>query len=87
VLASMGGRPELPEVRLARQKREARGEGGENGGDGRGGASGTSSGTNDSGLRSREAFSSSKDGQEEAREKEEMEARQNVRSTLRTGHA
>jgi hypothetical protein len=88
VLASMGGRPELPEVRLARQKREARGEGGENGGNGGdGGTSGTSSATNDSGLRSREAFSSSKERQEEAREKEEMDARQNVRSTLRTGHA
>jgi hypothetical protein len=82
----MGGRPELPEVRLARQKREARGEGGEHGGDG-GGASGTSSATNDSGLRSREAFSSSKERQEEAREKDEIDARQNVRSTLRTGHA
>jgi hypothetical protein len=86
VLASMGGRPELPEVRLARQKREARGEGGENGGNS-GGTSGTSSATNDSGLRSREAFSSSKERQEEAREKDEMDARQNVRSTLRTGHA
>ena len=86
VLASMGGRPELPEVRLARQKREARGEGGEHGGNS-GGASGTSSATNDSGLRSREAFSSSKGRQEEAREKDELDARQNVRSTLRTGHA
>jgi hypothetical protein len=88
VLASMGGRPELPEVRLARQKREARGEGGENGSHGSGGTSGTSSATNDSGLRSRETFPNSKEGQEEeAREKDEMDARQDVRSTLRTGHA
>jgi hypothetical protein len=37
-------------------------------------------------LRSREAYAN-KDEQEEIREKEEMEAQQNVQTTLKTGHA
>jgi hypothetical protein len=80
VLASMGGRPELPEVKRAREKREQRGEGGETGD-----ASGSSSASNESGMRARERYAN-KDEQEEIREKEETEARQNVRTTLRTGH-
>lgn len=81
VLASMGGQPELPEVKRAREKRELTGEGGEHGD-----ASGTSSASKDSGLRSREAFSNKED-QEEAREKEQANSRRNVESGLRTGHA
>jgi hypothetical protein len=81
VLASMGGRPELPEVTRARAKRAQRGESGETGH-----ASGASSASNASGLRLREAYGS-KDEQEEMREKEEAEAQQNVQTTLKTGHA
>lgn len=79
VLASMGGQPERPEIRLANAKRRQRGEE-------VGEASGASSGSNAEGLRSREGFWN-KEEQEEGREKEEEEARRNVKSGLRTGHA
>lgn len=81
VLASMGGQPELPEVKLARLRREARNEGGE-----QGDASGVSSASNTSGLRSREV-TMSKEDQEEAREKEQSKAQEDVQPGLRTGHA
>jgi len=82
VLASMGGRPTLPEVRMAEEKRRQQGGDGEMG-DGSGSGS-TCEGTN--GMRSREGF---KDEEEKGLEGDEgrKEARQGFRSTLQTGHA
>lgn len=82
VLASMGGRPELPEVRLAREKRDHQ--------DGDGEAVATSSGTSSDakgdGMRSREAFKD--DEEKEVEEEREKQAkREGIVSTLRTGHA
>lgn len=81
VLASMGGQPELPEVKLARLRRERMNEDGETGD-----ASGVSSASNTSGLRSREV-TMSKEDQEEAREKDQAQAQEDVEPSLRTGHA
>ncbi|KAK4957664.1 hypothetical protein LTR10_005631 [Elasticomyces elasticus] len=81
VLASMGGRPTLPEVRMAEEKRRLEGGDGELG-DGTG--SGSSSGLGD--LRSRAGF---KDDEEKEMERDEgrEDARQAMQPTLHTGHA
>lgn len=85
VLASMGGRPTLPEVVLAERQRQHRG------GDGEGHA--TSSGASDrsevggkDGLRGREGF---RDEEEKGIEsdREAQAKREGVQSTLETGHA
>jgi boron transporter len=85
VLASMGGQPELPEVKMAQAKRRHQEGDGE---------AGVSSGTlsdeaNGDGMRSRGPY---KDAEEleverEKAEKAEKEVRDGVRSTLNTGHA
>ena len=79
VLASMGGRPTLPEVRSADEKRRQRGE---EGGD----SSGASSEAKGEGMRSRDGF---KDEEERAvdREREEEKTRQGILPTMLTGHA
>jgi len=82
VLASMGGRPTLPEVRMAEEKRRQQAGDGEIG-DGSGSGS-TYEGTK--GMRSREGF---KDEEEKALEGDEVreEARRGFQSSLQTGHA
>ncbi|KAK5120973.1 hypothetical protein LTR85_005757 [Meristemomyces frigidus] len=81
VLASMGGRPTLPEVRMAEERRRRRGEGGEEGE-----SSGASSEVKGEGMRSREGF---KDEEERGVEGEraKQSAREGIEPTLRTGHA
>jgi boron transporter len=77
VLASIGGRPELPEVKLAEARRRARGGEGQEGV-----SSGSSSGE---GMRSRAAFKDEEEREIEG-EKEREESREGVKSTSRTGH-
>lgn len=79
VLASMGGQPERPEVRLAEERRQRQNEDGENGA-----SSGYFSGTTE-GMRSREAF---KDEEEKFHEEEEERRReeQGIQTTEWTGH-
>ena len=81
VLASMGGQPELPEVKLAKQKRR------NVEGDGEQGVS--SSGTSSEGVsnvRSRGSYQDD-EGKRVNSEREKDEARKGVESGLRTGHA
>lgn len=87
VLASMGGRPTLPEVRMAEEKRRVHGGDGETG-EGGGAGSGTSSeGTTKGaeGMRSREGFRDEERVVEGQKERER--GRRGVESTLNTGHA
>ncbi|WPG99464.1 putative transporter [Acrodontium crateriforme] len=80
VLASMGGAPELPEVKRARQIR-GNVEGGETGMS----SGATTAGSNGEGMRSRQFF---KDEEEEINAAKEKERdRDGVPSTLNTGHA
>ncbi|KAK4560427.1 hypothetical protein LTR86_005623 [Recurvomyces mirabilis] len=84
VLASIGGRPTLPEVRMAEEKRRQKGESGETG-EGISTKSGSEE-TKAEGMRSRDGF---KDDEEREVEKEraDKDARRGVQATLRTGHA
>lgn len=79
VLASMGGQPTRPEVRLAEERRRQQNEDGENGA-----GSGYLSGTTE-GMRSREVF---KDDEEKYHEEEEERRResQGIQPTEWTGH-
>lgn len=80
VLASMGGRPELPEVKLAKRRR------GNTGGDGENGASsGASLGSGNGGAKAREGYRDEEQTEIEA-EKDKRSASQGVEPTLRTGH-
>lgn len=80
VLASMGGQPTRPEVRLAEEKRQRQNEEGENGIGSGSGYSGTTEG-----MRSREVF---KDDEEKYHEEEDERRREaeGVKSTEWTGH-
>ncbi|KAK5105720.1 hypothetical protein LTR62_002336 [Meristemomyces frigidus] len=81
VLASMGGRPTLPEVRMMEEKRSQQDGNGEMG---EGSGSGSSS-ENAQGMRSRDGFKD--EGEKELeRERSEEQTRLGVPSTLRTGH-
>ncbi|KAF2722817.1 hypothetical protein K431DRAFT_311505 [Polychaeton citri CBS 116435] len=84
VLASMGGRPTLPEVRLAEEKRRHGSGDGEKGNNSK--SSGFSDGGKSEGMRSREAF---KDSEERTIEEERAKKaeRDGIKPTLRTGHA
>ena len=86
VLASMGGQPQRPEVRLAEEKRRREGEDGENGGTSSGYLSGGGSGTTEAdGMRSRDGF---KDEEEKYHEEQEEHRRkeEGIRTTEWTGH-
>ncbi|KAK5114841.1 hypothetical protein LTR62_001998 [Meristemomyces frigidus] len=81
VLASIGGRPTLPEVRLAEERRRQRGESGETAGS-------THSGSEEAkaeGMRSREGFRDEEEREVE-REKAEESKRRGVKADLITGH-
>ncbi|EMD00948.1 hypothetical protein BAUCODRAFT_190268 [Baudoinia panamericana UAMH 10762] len=83
VLASMGGQPTLPEVKLAEQKRSERGE---EDVDGAGGVSSGTSSQGTEGIRSREKFKDDEE-KEVGRLRRERETEGGVQATLRTGHA
>lgn len=80
VLASMGGAPELPEVKRARQLR-----GDLEGGDTGMSSGATTAGSNGEGMRSRQFFKDEEEEIDAAKEKERE--RDGVTSTLNTGHA
>jgi len=82
VLASMGGRPTLPEVRLAEEKRRQRGENGEEGAT----SSGSSGDVTGGGMRSRDGFKDEEE-REIDEEKNRASAREGIESNLSTGHA
>ena len=84
VLASMGGRPTLPEVRLAEEKRRNQGGDGEQSGD----SSGFSeeSASKNEGLRSREGFKDDEEREVEAN-REKRREEEGIRPTLDTGGA
>lgn len=82
VLCSMGGQPERPEVKMAREKRRRRGEDGE---EGEQADSGCSTKFATPGMRSRDGFA--KDEEEiEADEREKEKEREGFKTTLNTGH-
>ncbi|QIX01394.1 hypothetical protein AMS68_006911 [Peltaster fructicola] len=81
VLASMGGRPELPEVRLAEKRRRGHATG-----DGETGESSSASiETQQEGFKSRDGYKDAEERQIEA-ERSRTEERQGIQPTLNTGH-
>ena len=80
VLASMGGQPTRPEVRLAEEKRKQQNADGEQGGS-------NSSGFSESGdgMRSREGFKDEEEKEIEG-ERERMRKERGVQPTEWTGH-
>ncbi|KAH9845499.1 putative transporter [Teratosphaeria destructans] len=82
VLASMGGRPTLPEVKMAEERRRLQGDDGETGVT----SSWSSSDGNGQATRSRSGFKDAEELEME-RERGEKAAREGIAPTLRTGHA